>query len=202
MSTRVRSRLTDANAGRGLEQSGNELAVTCEALSRAHQAGLRDLAALWKSRRSVMNVHEMRGKEGLLTGGRDEFLMEVMSEERVRQRPEVVLHTTRHGGKIVELVSILQVKVLLALEMLRDEFRLSHSSRLSVDPLVSHAYREREPSVSARLRGDERAQGLTMCLDRLDTFRHDDGNFSILRLCLDDLRDTSESAKACKASAR
>lgn len=100
-----------------------------------------------------------------LTGSGDKLFVQIVGEERVRERPEIVLHAARDGGQVVELVAVVQVELLLRLEVLRDEFRLTHAARLAVDPFVRHAER----------------------LDRLDAFRHDERNFSTFGFRLNDL---------------
>ena len=73
------------------------------------------------------------------TSTRNEILVQLVGEERIRQRTEEVLHARGDSGEIVELVEILQVEILTSFETLSDQFRLAVSSRLAVDSFVVHA---------------------------------------------------------------
>ena len=74
-----------------------------------------------------------------LTSTADEILVQLVREERIGKGAEEVLHARRDCGEIVELVEILQIEILSSFETLRNELRLTVSSRLSIDSFVVHS---------------------------------------------------------------
>lgn len=70
--------------------------------------------------------------------------MQLMSKQGDRQAAEKVLEARRDGRDVVELVQVLEVKLIASLEVLRNELRLAHSARFTIDALIVHACEKRE----------------------------------------------------------
>lgn len=67
-----------------------------------------------------------------------------MREQRYRQAPEEILEARRDGRDVVEFVQILQVKLFAPFKILRNQFRLTHSSGLAIDALIVHPWNEQD----------------------------------------------------------
>lgn len=129
--------------------SGSLYSVCSSNASRASPSGI---SASAKRKGQLGALSSIRTK---LTRTGNKLLVQLVREERHRQAPEEVLEARSDGGEIVELVEILEVKILAALEKLGDELGLTHASRLAVDAFVLHACSGGMRTVSQRERDDE-----------------------------------------------
>jgi hypothetical protein len=139
-----------------------------------------------------LRQEESEERVGTRTRRRNELLVQIVRKQRYRQRPEVVLHARRNGGKVIELVAVLEVELLPSLEVLSDEFRLTHAARFAVDAFVGRTCTSKRIPISSAPRTKDsegkngRKRRRTVSLDSIDTLRHDDRNVPPFRRRLSD----------------
>lgn len=144
---------TGADVQTASSPSGSAPPGDYKELARAPRGVPRLLAFLQATRAVVSATSRTKPMVDVRTGAGDESLVPIVRKERVRQRPEEVLHARSHGGEVVVLVRVLEVKVLPSLKARRDELGLSGTARLAVNAFVVHACEsEVSPATSARCR--------------------------------------------------